>query len=309
MIFSLILFLLTPCENLIGDFVKNVLKLYQYQISEEKVPVRLMAEILLKKNTVKTCLQERWTFEEKGFPWEKGYSFFIARWSETGERTTYLLTGEKLKFKYRIYDHVLLPHFINYNRNDRIKVKAWTSTVGIVHILRNEYYETAERIWNGKFDNFEGDFYMADYEKILAHLKKLKNGKETFKNIFFEKETSSMNLPEEAHHVKVVGLCEIDEEILARLNRLWFNPTYTFVLEIIKSASPVPEDMDIKLVFEKNLPHKVASRFILYFIKNFFHPTSLSALSKIPLQSYSDFAEKTYFSILSSPSICDRVER
>lgn len=290
---------------MVGNFVQNVLKLYRYQ-AEGSVPMSLMAEIIFKKENVKRCLKEGWTFEETGFPWEKGYSFFIAQWSETGERTTYLLTGEKIKFKYKIYDEVLLNHFVNYNKKDKTRVKAWVSTDGIVHILRGEYHKTAERIWDGKIDNLEREFYMADYKNVLKELKKLKDGKEKFKNLFFEKETSYLNLPEEAHHIKLVGLCEMDEEILARLNRMWFNPTYTFVLEIINSSSPVTDKMDIKWVFENNPPHKRASRFILYSIKNFFQPTSLSALSKIPLQNYVEFAEKTYFSILSSPSLCDR---
>jgi len=266
----------------------------------------LIAEIIFKKENVKKCLKEGWTFEETGFPWEKGYSFFIAQWSETGEKTTSLITGEKIKFKYRIYDDILLPHFVNYNKRDKTRVKAWVSTDRIVHILRGEYYKTAERIWNEKIDNFERQFYMADYEKTLRELKKLKEGKEKFKNFFFEKETSFLNLPEEAHHIKLMGFCEVDEEILARLNRLWFNPTYTFVLEIINSSSPIPEKIDINWVFEENTPHKTSSRFILYSMKNFFQPSSLSALYRIPLSNYAEFAEKTYFSVLASPSLCDR---
>jgi len=266
----------------------------------------LIAKIIFKKENIKKCLKEGWTFEETGFPWEKGYSFFIAQWAETGEKTTYLITGEKIKFKYRIYDDVLLPHFVNYNKKDKMSVKAWVSGDGIVHILRNEYYKTAERIWNGKIDDFERQFYMADYESALKNLRKLEEGKEKFKNFFFEKETSFLNLPEEAHHLKLVGLCEMEEEVLARLNRLWFNPTYTFVLEIINSSSPIPEKIDMKWVFEPNPPHKTSSRFILYSMKNFFTPSSLSALSIIPLSDYADFAEKTYFSLLSSPSLCDK---
>jgi hypothetical protein len=290
----------------VGNFVQNVLKLYQYQI-EGQIPMPLMAEIIFKKENVKKCLKEGWTFEETGFPWESGYSFFIAQQVETGEKTTYLITGEKIKFRYRIYDDVLLPYFVNYNKKDKTKVKAWISPDGIIHILRNEYYKTAERIWDGKITDFESQFYMADYEGIVRKLKKVKGGKEKFKNLFFEKETSFLNLPEEAHHIKLTGLCEAEEEVLARLNRMWFNPTYTFILEIINSSFPIPEKMDIRWVFEPNPPHKISSRFLLYSMKNFFTPTSLSALSKIPLSAYAEFAEKTYFSLISSPSLCDKI--
>lgn len=287
--------------------MQDVLSLYRYQI-EGSVPTRLILEVLLKKDKVKSCLKEGWTFEESGFPWQREYSFFIAEPSEVGEKTTYIITGERVKFKYRIYDDVLLPHFINYNKRDRTIVKAWTSEDGIVHILRNEYDKNAEIIWKKKFGDFEGPFYIADYEKDIARLKKIGKGYEIFKSLFFEKETSNLNIPEESHHIRFIGFCEIDEEILARLNRLWFNPTYTFILEIVKSSSPIPDNMDMKWILEKNPPHKTASRFILYSIKRFFQPTSLTALSKIPLEDYASFAEKTYFSLLSLPSFCDRSE-
>lgn len=306
MIFSFILFFYTPCEAIIQNFVEDVRSIYEYQM-RGGIPARLLAGVLLQKEKVKECLPEGFTFEESGFPWERGHSFFIAPWAETGEKTTVLITGERVRFKYRIYDEIILPHFVNYNRNDGIVVKAWIDTTGKIHVVREYYYRKAGKIWEDEFESpLEREFLLAEYGDKLKELKKNKVNESFFKAFFFEKETSGMHLPEEAHHLRFRGPCELDEEILARLNRLWFNPTYTFVYEIIKSASPVPGKMGMEWVLEKNLPHKTSSRFILYSMDRFFRPSSISALSKIPREEYAYFAERTYFSLLGSPSFCDR---
>lgn len=299
-----LILILTPAESLLENFKYNVNLIYSFQLSKKVPPEKLIKETDEMFRELREVLPPQYSIQ-KGFSWSKRGDYFIGKISEYGDKEAVIITGEKVKFKYVIYDDVIVPLFENIDRYDGISVKTWVDEDGRVNILRNEYYRDADRIWNGEVLNpFAMALFMKEYGGVIKKLKENRKGLNEFRTIYFKRETSDMALPEETFHIKFPDICEREAEILARLHRLWFNPTYSFLGSMIISAGKIAENPDEKWVEGANLPHTFSARWILYTIFKTFRLQSYQTLTQIPLQSLSALAEKEFFDELSRARNC-----
>lgn len=307
MIFDLIFFAfitLNPVESLLQDFKYKVNFIYLLRLSKKIPPPALVkeAEDLFKE--LKKALPGEYSLQN-GFSWSKGPDYFLGKISEKGNKESIIITGEKIRFNYVIYDEIIIPFFENADRYDGTVIKAWIAEDGTVNVLRKEYYREAEKIWNGDvLSPFAKELFMKEYKDIINLLKKRKDGLQRFKTVYFRNETSDMCLPEETFHIEFPDICEKRAEVLARLHRLWFNPTYSFVANLIISAGKLSSPPTEKWVERAGAPHRFSARWILYTIFKHFQISSYRTLTEIPLESLSSLAEKEFFDEISMTKGC-----